>query len=175
MLEICKFVAICYGHKRKVVYSPIYLSIYIYIYISLPIYIIILMCEHSYLSKSTIYYTASWKESISWEYAALWSMLLAPTTEGWSKSMLHATFFFLVLFLLKFKRIFLSFFLQCCISFCHEERVLVSHLYPTLCDPMDCSPPGSSVRGILQTRILEWVSTSFSRGSSQPRDLTRIP
>ena len=41
---------------------------------------------------------------------------------------------------------------------------------PTLCDPMDSSPPGSSVHGILQARILEWVAISFSRGSSQPRD-----
>ena len=38
------------------------------------------------------------------------------------------------------------------------------------CDPMDYSPPGSSVHGILQARILEWVSISFSRGSSQPRN-----
>ena len=36
----------------------------------------------------------------------------------------------------------------------------------TLCDPMDCSPPGSSVHGILQARVLEWVVISFSRGSS---------
>ena len=41
-------------------------------------------------------------------------------------------------------------------------------LRPTLCDPMGCSPPGSSVHGILQARILEWVAISFSRGSSQP-------
>ena len=41
----------------------------------------------------------------------------------------------------------------------------------TLCDPVDCSPPGSSVHGILQTRILEWVAISFSRGSSRPRDM----
>ena len=41
-----------------------------------------------------------------------------------------------------------------------------------LCDPMDCSPPGSSVHGILQARILEWGAISFSRGSSQPRDRT---
>ena len=44
----------------------------------------------------------------------------------------------------------------------------------TLCDPMDCSPPGSSVHGIFQARILEWVAISFSRGFSQPRDWTRI-
>ena len=39
----------------------------------------------------------------------------------------------------------------------------------TLCDSMDCSPPGSSVCGILQARILEWVTMPFSRGSSRPR------
>ena len=39
-----------------------------------------------------------------------------------------------------------------------------------LCDPMDCSPPGSFVHGISQARILEWVAISFWRGSSQPRD-----
>ena len=48
--------------------------------------------------------------------------------------------------------------------------VLVAQSCPTLCDPMDCSPPGSSVHGILQPRILEWVDIPFSRGSSQPRD-----
>ena len=37
----------------------------------------------------------------------------------------------------------------------------VAHSCPTLCDPMDCSPPGSSVHGILQARILEWVANSF--------------
>ena len=41
---------------------------------------------------------------------------------------------------------------------------------PTLYDPVDCSSPGSSVHGISQTRILEWVAISFSRGSSWPRD-----
>ena len=40
--------------------------------------------------------------------------------------------------------------------------------------PMDCSPPSSSVHRILQARILEWVSISFSRGSSQPRDRTQV-
>ena len=39
---------------------------------------------------------------------------------------------------------------------------------PTLCDPMDCSPPGSSVHGSFQARILEWVAISFSRGYSNP-------
>ena len=45
---------------------------------------------------------------------------------------------------------------------------------PTLWDPMDCSPPGSSVHGISQDRILEWAAISFSRGSSQPRDRTQV-
>ena len=44
----------------------------------------------------------------------------------------------------------------------------------TLCFPMDCSLPGSSVPGILQARILEWVTISFSQGSSQPRNRTQV-
>ena len=42
------------------------------------------------------------------------------------------------------------------------------------CDPKDCSPPGSSVRGISQARTLEWAAVSFSRGSSQPRNRTQV-
>ena len=45
---------------------------------------------------------------------------------------------------------------------------------PTFCDPMDCSPPGSSVQGISQVRILEWVVIPFPRGSSWPRDRTCV-
>ena len=44
----------------------------------------------------------------------------------------------------------------------------VAQLRPILCDPMDCSPPGSSVHGIFQARVLEWIAISFSRGSSDP-------
>ena len=47
----------------------------------------------------------------------------------------------------------------------------VAQSCPTLCDPMNCSLPGSSVHGILQPRILEWVAISYSRGSSQPEYL----
>ena len=53
-----------------------------------------------------------------------------------------------------------------------ESEVAQSCL--TLCDPMDCSLPGSSLHGILQARVLEWIAISFSRGSSQPRDRTRV-
>ena len=55
-----------------------------------------------------------------------------------------------------------------------ESESEVAQSCPTLCDPMDCSPPGSSIHGILQARTLEWVAISFSRGSSQARDKTRV-
>ena len=51
---------------------------------------------------------------------------------------------------------------------------LVAQFCPTLCDPMDCSPPGSSVHGILQARILDWVAIPFSWGSSWSRDQIHI-
>ena len=47
-----------------------------------------------------------------------------------------------------------------------KVKVLVADLYPTLSDPRDCSPPGSSVHEILQARILVWVAIPFSRGSA---------
>ena len=53
--------------------------------------------------------------------------------------------------------------------------MLITQSCSTLCDPMDCSPPDSSVHGILQARILEWVAIPFSRGSSWPRDWTLVP
>ena len=52
--------------------------------------------------------------------------------------------------------------------------VLVTQLCPTLCNPMDCSAPGSSVNRIFQVRTLEWVAISFSRGSSETRDQTWV-
>ena len=64
------------------------------------------------------------------------------------------------------------------VSYCHvlcacmRAKLLQSCL--TLCNRMRCSPPTSSVHGVLQARILEWVAVSFSRGSSQPRDKTRV-
>ena len=51
---------------------------------------------------------------------------------------------------------------------------LVTESCPTLCDPMDCSLPGSSLYGILQARVQEWVAIAFSRGSSWPRDRTWV-
>ena len=51
-----------------------------------------------------------------------------------------------------------------------KGNVLVTQSYPTVGDPMDCSPPGSSVHGVPQAGILEWIAILFSRGSSQPRE-----
>ena len=53
--------------------------------------------------------------------------------------------------------------------FIYGSGALVTKSCPPLCDPMDCSPPGSSVHGISQTKILEWVAISYSRVSSQTR------
>ena len=59
-----------------------------------------------------------------------------------------------------------------------QVKVLVSQLYTTLCGhvdcPMDCIPPGFSVHGISQARILKWVAISFSRGSPWPKNWTHI-
>ena len=52
--------------------------------------------------------------------------------------------------------------IQWCTCVCSDNCVLVTQLCLTLCDPMDCSPPGSPVREILQTRTVEWVAISFS-------------
>ena len=59
-----------------------------------------------------------------------------------------------------------------CLRVSHKK--LVTWSCPTLCDPIDFSPPGSSFHGILQARILEWVAISFSRGSFQPRDRAQV-
>ena len=54
------------------------------------------------------------------------------------------------------------------------EKSKVAQSCPTLCNPMDCSPPGSSIHGIFQARIREWVAIFFSRGSSWPRNRTQV-
>ena len=62
-----------------------------------------------------------------------------------------------------------------CVCVCvykSESEVVQSCL--TLCNPVDCGPPDSSIRGILQTRVLEWVAISFSSRSSQPRDQMQV-
>ena len=62
-----------------------------------------------------------------------------------------------------------------CVCVCVCTCSGITHLLcPTLCDPMDCSPPGSFVHRILQARILEWVAIPFCNRSSWPRDQTRV-
>ena len=53
---------------------------------------------------------------------------------------------------------------------CMKVKVVVAQSCLSLCDPLDCSPPGSSVHGILQARILEWVAIPFSRGIFPTQD-----
>ena len=62
--------------------------------------------------------------------------------------------------------------LICELELCMCAKLL--QFYPTLCDPVDCRPPGSSVPGIFQATILEWVAVLSFRGSSQPRDQTQV-
>ena len=57
---------------------------------------------------------------------------------------------------------------------CSDRTTLIPQSHLTLCDPMGCSPPGSSVHGIFQARIPEWVAIASFRGSSRPRDGTCI-
>ena len=69
--------------------------------------------------------------------------------------------------------------IKCCNSDSVEENILyrpseVTQSCPALCDPMDCSLTGSSIHGIFQSRVLEWVAISFSRWSYQPRDQTQV-
>ena len=68
---------------------------------------------------------------------------------------------------------FLPFFSLCFFTFFKSESEVVQSC-STLYDLVDCSPPGSSVHGILQARILEWVAISFFRVSSRPRDQTQV-
>ena len=63
-------------------------------------------------------------------------------------------------------------FLLHCMKVKRESEVAQSCL--TLCDPMDCSLPGSTIHGIFQARVLEWAAISFSRGSSQHRDQIHV-
>ena len=56
----------------------------------------------------------------------------------------------------------------------YESESEVTQLCQTLCDPMDCSLPSSSIHGIFQARVLEWVAISFSRVSFRPRDQTEV-
>ena len=101
----------------------------------------------------------------------MWDLVLWPGIElglpalgGWSLH--HWTTREVTLYLCWFPfSVAETFFFELVISWlsAHNQEVLVTQSCLTLCDPMDCSPLGSYVHGVLQARILEWVATSFSR------------
>ena len=96
------------------------------------------------------------------EWVAITSSREFPT-QGWNPHLLCP---------LHWKMSFF-FYHQCHLGSPKVKFKLLSHV-GLFCDPKDCSLPGSSVHGIFQARILEWVAILFSRGSSQPRDRTRV-
>ena len=71
-------------------------------------------------------------------------------------------------------RVFCHYSLQCSSWCLCESETEVAQSCPTLCDPMDCSLPSSSVHEIFQAIVLEWIAISFSRGSSRSRDRTQV-
>ena len=83
---------------------------------------------------------------------------------------------FCALFFLILQDFIISFLFEEILSaiFKGENESEVDQSCPTLCSPMDCSLPGSSVHGIFQAIVLEWIAISFSRGSSQPRAQTPV-
>ena len=97
-------------------------------------------------------------------------------------SAFHELFHFIIQYLIRDRY---SYFSNCCWELkvqCWRNLFMirsqsvseVAQSYPTLCNPINCSLPGSSIHGIFQARVLEWVAISFSRGSSQPRDQTQV-
>jgi len=91
------------------------------------------------------------KQSYMYNLRGTWGKILRGST-GWNRNLSQYNLIIM----------------KCC------EWVKVAQSCSTLCDPMDCFLPVSSVHGILQARLLEWVAISFSRGSSQPRDQTQV-
>ena len=93
------------------------------------------------------------------------SILLLPTL-----TLAHS----LTLSVLSFTVCVCVFFFFLTFYFVLKVKVLVTQSCPTLCNPIRCRPLGSSVHGILQARILEWVAMLFAKGSFQPRDQTQV-
>ena len=102
----------------------------------------------------------NWETDNSWTFLSSWSPAAPPTAaEQVSDSPQTACTF-----------------LPLCFSWWSSgHQMLVTHPCLTLCDPVNCSPPGSSVHGILQAGIWEWVAFPFFRGFSQLRDRTWSP
>ena len=120
------------------------------LYLSLPLHCLVSVCISALQKHSNkrFQYREQWSQTEDVESCGqtkVWALRVHPLLLGRTDWML------------------------CLYSLCE-----VAQSCATLCDPVDCSPPGSSHHGILQARILEWISISFSRGSSQPRDRTQV-
>ena len=147
-----------------------FISIYIFIYLSIYLYInwelwvntkpLISVQHHRFYCFSfDIYYFIFWH----WETR----LILSTCTSLFVQSSISDHFqIYAIIFTFDMPRILST--LMVCVC------VLVAQLCLTLGKPMDCSPPGSSVHGMLQARIMEWVAISFSRGSSWSRDRTLV-
>ena len=97
-------------------------------------------------------------------------LCLEPAVKWWGFGS-HCRFSFIICLILNLCNLVFKKYIYLYIFGCESE---VAQSCLTLCDPTDCSLPGSSVDGVFQARILEWVAISFSRGSSPPRDWTRV-
>ena len=122
----------------------------------------------SAVSKSSLYI---WKFSVHILWSLAWrilniTLLVCETSALYSNLDILCHYFSLGM---KWKLTFSS-----PVATAEVKRSEVAQSCPTLSGPVDCSLPGSSLHGIFQARILEWVAISFSRGSSQPRDRTEV-
>ena len=118
---------------------------------------------HVFSSKSFIVLLFSCKPLIHFELIFVCSVMLEVQLHSFVRGSLSTTCWKDYSFTIK---LLLHLYRRLCV---HAKTL---HLCSTLCNPVDCSPPGFSVHGILQARILEWVAMSSSRGYSWPRDWT---
>ena len=119
--------------------------------------------------------TLAWKIPWTEKHGRLQSMGSQRVGHDWATSLIHIYISEIRIHLTTDVSGFSSFSpLELHFKMVHFITCLVAKLYLTHHDPMDCSPPGSSVREISQARVLKWVAISFSRGSSWPSDQTSV-
>ena len=131
--------------------------------------LLILDVDLGHLVQAVFVTFLHWKITLSISYS--WSHVVIPW--GWCIYINHLEFFFMG----NLSILCIYFFIPTYVCVCGVCNVCVhvpAQLYPTLCDPMKCGRPGSSVHGISQGRILEWVAISYFRGTFQPRDQIHI-
>ena len=99
-----------------------------------------------------------------WSHSGTWNTMVSTKSKPSTATQITCYFF----------QVFFRFSTCISLNLCVCMHAKSLQLCLNLCNPRDCSPPGSSVHGILQARILEWVAMPSSRGSSQPRDGTHV-